>query len=827
MKKRILSLSLASLVLLQSLLTLPPISAEETNGAEQSSAAPTARESTDPSAQAISYTHEISDAGLELIKSFEGYTPYPIWDHKQYSYGYGSYVDASTVYADPNSPTGYSTTLYPGGIPEREAALLLKEMADSNNVQLNNFLEKYKIELNQNQFDALASISYNLGGYIWTNPQNTLRNTLIEGNYTKERLTEVFGLYCYASGQRLEALYQRRMREAAIFFSEYSMSDPDADLYVVATSSNLVIRSSPSASSSKLGYIDASKIIRVHKYSADKKWAYTSYCGYYGWVSMDYLVSIEENEMVTEVSSSGYDDAGIYYTFDTINMTATVGSKSGTNSSKYNGAYSGEVYLTKYLLYKGDIYRLTSISDTAFTNCKEIKNIYIPSAVESIGANAFKGSTLKEIYYSDGSYAKDWAIASAFTATDLRCRDGHTYSKWQITVLPSATDAQTEERTCSVCLTKQTRRHVSIKITSYPTKTEYKEGFDFNPDGLAVKAVYSDGSSVPVSGFKVSGYNKNKIGKQTLTVSYSTFTATFTVEVTARVLTKISIVSEPTKLTYIEGQEISYDGLSVKASYDNNTTAIVDELKITGYNKDKVGKQTITVSYNGKKATFKVTVKAKTLTGIQIVDYPETMEYFCGDSFDPTGLRLKLSYDNGTTDYTTKDFKISGYDNTTPGTQTITVSYGNKAQTMRITMILNYLKSSSLQMDDTYISPVRAGMTVAELREMFESGDRVEVLRNGKLLPNTAKLSTGVTVRLVYNDIVQDTALLLVSGDLTGDGNCTISDFLMMSEYLMGDRELTAQELLVGDLNGDGAITLADYCALYPMTQMEDPSAAV
>ena len=816
MKKQLLSFCLAVLLLCQT----APLSLVANATDEGESTAVQQTDSAVQTATAGSYSKQISDAGLEVIKSFEGFYPYPYWDYQQYSFGYGSRCDASTVYKDKNSPTGYSTTLYPNGIPEREASKLLKQMIDEFSVKLNNFLEKYQISLNQNQFDALMSFSYNLGPNVWTNTSHSLRNAILSGNYTQQSLTEIFGRYCHAGGNRLEGLYQRRMREAAIFFSPYDMSDPNADLYVV-NASKLYIREKPNRSSTSLGTVEASTVIRVHKYSDDGKWAFTSYCGYFGWVDMSYLVSMHEDAMVSDTDINGKDGQGLTYTFDPVTMTATLGGSGSTNSAGYSGAYAGDVYLTPYILYNDAIYQLTAISNTAFTQCKKIDTIYIPPSVTKIGENAFDGSSLEIIYYTDGSAAEDYAKRSIYTATDLRCKDGHTATEWRVVKAGSSKEPHTEEMTCSVCGDKSRRYHTGIAIVSYPKKTEYKEGNEFQSKGLAIQAIYSDGTTVPITDYTLSGYDPNKLGTQTITVSHCLFSTSFTVEVSERKLVSLSIAVLPKKTTYLEGEKISYSGLSVKAIYDDGSSTPITEYSVSGYDKDKVGKQTITISYNNVSTTFTVTVKAKTLTKVQILEYPYTMEYFCGEKFDSTGLKLKLSYDNGTTEIVEDGYRISGYDPDEPGTQSIKVVYGNQSAKLYITMILNYLRTDELTVSDGYIQPVEAGLTVAQLREYFEAGDRIEVLRGEHPLADDAVVSTGCEVRLIYNGSVQDSAILLVLGDLSGDGKHGFTDYLMISDYLMGLLEFTPQEFAIADLNRDGAITLTDYYTLYLLTQTQ------
>lgn len=806
MKKKALALGLILSVLIQ------PISSPASFAADT----PMATENTAPAETDISYTHSISDAGLELIKSFEGFSAYPVWDYQQYSYGYGSYVDSSTVYEDPNSPTGFSTTLYPDGIPEREAAELLRDMIEDFNVNLNKFLETNKIELNQNQFDALASFGYNLGKYIWSGDYTILRMLKAGEHITDpEAFIAAYCQWCHAGGQFLQGLYDRRQREMNIFYSEIDLSDPNADLYVV-NASKLYVRAEPTTSASILGSLTNSQVIRVHKYSEDELWAFTSYCGYFGWVNMGYLVRVNEASSVLEIDADGKDAQGITYTFDTVNKTATVGNASlPDNSSGYTGKYAGEVILSKSLLYNGEIYTLTAISDTAFTDCQSIQKIYIPPCVTDIGENAFKDSSLTEILYTEGSYAEGWADNSPFTATDFRCRAGHSYGEWAIVQTATDSTNQTEERSCSICRKLRSRSFERLEIVSFPNKTEYKEGEQISADGLALEIVYTDGTRIKAPSFKIVEGDTSKPGKQTVTVGYSVLTTRFEIEVSQKTLTSISVSKNPSKLTYIEGAALETDGLAVKANYDNGSSTTVTEYSVSGYDPNKIGKQKITVTYNGFTATFEVTVKAKSLTAFSFASYPNKLEYFCGEAFDPTGMVLKLTYDNGTVDQTDSGFKISGYNPDLAGTQKVKISYGGISHTIQVVVILNHLSSDNYTTADGFVTVTDEQLTVAKLTSKFEAGDRITVLKDGKILPKDSPIGTGMTIQLHYNASVQDEAIIIISGDLSGDGKCSVSDFVALSDYFVGRNELSEAELAAADVNLDGKLDLADSVALY------------
>ena len=177
-----------------------------------------------------------------------------------------------------------------------------------------------------------------------------------------------------------------------------------------------------------------------------------------------------------------------------------------------------------------------------------------------------------------------------------------------------------------------------IEVTK-PTKVEYNYGEDLNLSGLSVKAVMKSGNktNVAINNCKITGYDKNKLENQTVTVSYNEKIATFQVTV-KDYITNLEIV-EPTKKEYNYGEDLNLSGLSVKAvmKSGNKTNITINNCKITGYDKNKIGDQKVTVNYGGKAATFKVRVN-NYVTGIEIAKKPTKNQYIEGERIDLTGL---------------------------------------------------------------------------------------------------------------------------------------------------------------------------------------------
>ena len=167
-----------------------------------------------------------------------------------------------------------------------------------------------------------------------------------------------------------------------------------------------------------------------------------------------------------------------------------------------------------------------------------------------------------------------------------------------------------------------------LEVTA-PQKTEYEQGEELDLTGMKVTAAYSDGTEKEVSAedCTVEGYDKDAVGQQTITVSYTekgvTKEAAFQVTVKEKtpepaeaVLTGLEVTA-PQKTEYEQGEELDLTGMTVTAAYSDGTEKKVstEDCTVEGYDKDAVGQQTITVSYTEKgvtkEASFQVTVKEK------------------------------------------------------------------------------------------------------------------------------------------------------------------------------------------------------------------------
>lgn len=129
------------------------------------------------------------------------------------------------------------------------------------------------------------------------------------------------------------------------------------------------------------------------------------------------------------------------------------------------------------------------------------------------------------------------------------------------------------------------------------------------------------------------------------------------------------------QVLFVQGNELNLSG--GKLTVDGKDVALTDkDVVVTGYDKDKLGEQTLTVIYKDKSAELHITVVPRVQTAEQYL-------YFQGESMDAVALRLKFTRDDGTS-FTVKagdeGLTITGFSSdAAQDTLTLTASYRKDA----------------------------------------------------------------------------------------------------------------------------------------------------
>ena len=153
---------------------------------------------------------------------------------------------------------------------------------------------------------------------------------------------------------------------------------------------------------------------------------------------------------------------------------------------------------------------------------------------------------------------------------------------------------------------------IGIEVATLPIKTEYLEGKeDFDPAGGELRLIYDNGVEVnmPLSEAEISGFDKNVLGVQNITVTYGGKTAPLNgIIVKTDVVTSIEIIDTPNTQIYALGQKIKPEGGKLKVTYSGNREEEVEitEQMLSQVDNSTLGLKEVTVTYGGKQTSFEV-----------------------------------------------------------------------------------------------------------------------------------------------------------------------------------------------------------------------------
>ena len=143
----------------------------------------------------------ITKNGLELIKSFEGFSSVMYRDSAGLpTIGYGHLITSS------------EKNLFTAGITKSKAEELLKADVITAEIAVTRLIT---VPLNDNQFDALVSFTFNLGAA--TLQRSTLRAKVNRAEH--EQVPLEFLRWVYADGRKITGLVRRRKAEAELYLT--------------------------------------------------------------------------------------------------------------------------------------------------------------------------------------------------------------------------------------------------------------------------------------------------------------------------------------------------------------------------------------------------------------------------------------------------------------------------------------------------------------------------------------------------------------------------------------------------------------------------------
>ncbi len=165
-----------------------------------------------------------------------------------------------------------------------------------------------------------------------------------------------------------------------------------------------------------------------------------------------------------------------------------------------------------------------------------------------------------------------------------------------------------EDKSVTQPITVEKNTVTDLKITTPPTKTEYKEGQNFDKSGMVIEATFKDGTKKTITDYKVENGNNLKTTQTEIQISYGEKTVNQPITVIPNPLVGISITTAPKKIKYGVGENFDKTGMVVTGTYQDNSTQEIINYTVENGTILSLGQTSVTIKYEEKTASQPISV---------------------------------------------------------------------------------------------------------------------------------------------------------------------------------------------------------------------------
>ncbi|MCS7461000.1 bacterial Ig-like domain-containing protein [Paenibacillus doosanensis] len=324
-----------------------------------------------------------------------------------------------------------------------------------------------------------------------------------------------------------------------------------------------------------------------------------------------------------------------------------------------------------------------------------------------------------------------------------------------------------------------------LQVSSSAMKTDYLVGESLDTTGLKVTAVYPDKTEAVLTSddYVISGFDSSNAGTNTLTIHFNGATAEIALHVIALTVTEMDIQYYPAQTVYYTGDTFDPSGFEVLASYSNGKKEKLEADQYTfsipgaeatdaGFVFNNPGTYTVTVSSvitPAMTASFDVTVKDASVTGLEIKQLPTKTAYFIGETLDLDGLVVYAKYsDNSSVRLLKNEYTVTGLDTSSAGEKYVTLTY--KGKTVDIPLTVRVKQPTGIEVTrypkTTYTVGEAFDAAGLEVSTVYDSGDK-EALSGGQYSVDTAAYDSSRAGTYALSIVPADTGLAPISLSIT------------------------------------------------------------
>ena len=234
---------------------------------------------------------------------------------------------------------------------------------------------------------------------------------------------------------------------------------------------------------------------------------------------------------------------------------------------------------------------------------------------------------------------------------------------------------------------------VSITVTKEPIQKEYTEGNTFNPNGMELEILYSNGEKEKITDprdYQIEG-KELQLGQTKIKIIYAEEGSTPVekeyeipgLKINPKVLQGITVDATECKKVYTEGDSFDVSKLKGTAVYNDGKPAqeITSGFVVNDGKPLTKGQTSVVVKYTAGGVTKTdvitgITVNAKVLVvkGIAIDSSEVKKAYIEGETFDKSKLKVYEVYEDDTRKEV-KNYTVTGGNNMPAGRKSVTISY--------------------------------------------------------------------------------------------------------------------------------------------------------